>query len=280
MLVLVAHSDEASERAIRYTELVHTEHIQVVHAVEPDSDDLIHTWDRLYPDHPLELIEDEDESVVGRLLARVRLERTSIPSRRSPWSCPSGSGAGRGWRCSATPICCCSRRGCLFEPGIAVTDLTSFKRRRRSGLPQVPIRRVELVVLVSDLTRPIRDAIAYAESLGPPVRTVHVDVDDAQRDKLLQQWEIAGYPYELEVLPSPYREVTTPLVAYVRDRKRLCLPGTIVNVVIPEFIVPGRTTQALHNQTGLAVKAVLAPEPGVAVTSVPFHLEARVHVTA
>jgi hypothetical protein len=31
-------------------------------------------------------------------------------------------------------------------------------------------------------------------------------------------------------------------------------------------------TQALHNQTGLAVKAVLAPEPGVAVTSVPFHL--------
>ncbi len=27
----------------------------------------------------------------------------------------------------------------LFEPGIAVTDLTSFKRRRRSGLPQVPM---------------------------------------------------------------------------------------------------------------------------------------------
>ena len=66
--------------------------------------------------------------------------------------------------------------------------------------------------------------------------------------------------------------MTTPLVAYVRDRKRLGLPGTLVNVVIPEFIVPGRVTQALHNQTGLAVKAVLAPEPGVAVTSVPFHL--------
>jgi hypothetical protein len=31
-------------------------------------------------------------------------------------------------------------------------------------------------------------------------------------------------------------------------------------------------TQLLHNQTGLAIKGVLAPEPGIAVTSVPFHL--------
>jgi hypothetical protein len=31
-------------------------------------------------------------------------------------------------------------------------------------------------------------------------------------------------------------------------------------------------TQLLHNQTGLAIKAVLAAEPGIAVTSVPFHL--------
>ena len=133
----------------------------------------------------------------------------------------------------------------MFEPGIAVTDLTSFKRRRRSGLPQVPMRRVELVVLVSDLTRPIRDAIAYAESLGQPVRTIHVDVDDAQRDKVLHQWSLAGYPYELELVPSPYREVTSPLVGYIRDRRRLCLPGTLVNVVIPEFIVPGRLSTGI-----------------------------------
>jgi amino acid transporter len=272
MLVLVAHSDEAAERAIRYTQLVRSNHVQVVHAVEPDSDDLIHTWDRLYPDHRLELIDGEDESVVGRLLARVREERdrhldskvTVVVSerfkRRSRMALLSH------------PNLLLLKARLLFEPGIAVTDVTSFKRRQRSGLPQVPMRRVELVVLVSDLTRPIRDAIAYAEALGPPVRTVHIDVDDVQRDKVIREWAEVGYGYELEVVPSPFREMTTPLVAYVRDRKRLGLPGTLVNVVIPEFIVPGRVTQALHNQTGLAVKAVLAPEPGVAVTSVPYHL--------
>ena len=214
LLVLVAHSDEASDRAIRYAELIRNEHIQVIHAVEADSDDLINIWDRIYPDHRLELIEDEDESVVGRLLARVRLEATSIPSRRSPWWCPSVSSAGPGCVLSHPNLLLLKAR-LLFEPGIAVTDLTSFKRRRRSGLPQVPMRRVELVVLVSDLTRPIRDAIAYAESLGPPVRTVHIDVDDTQRDKVVDQWATAGYPYELELVPSPYREVTSPLVGYV-----------------------------------------------------------------
>jgi hypothetical protein len=45
--------------------------------------------------------------------------------------------------------------------------------------------------------------------------------------------------------------------------------------VIPEFVVPGRITQLLHNQTGLAIKGILAGEPGIAVTSVPFHLRAN-----
>ena len=272
MLVLVAHSDEAAERAIRYTQLVRSDHVQVVHAVEPDSDDLIHTWDRLYPDHRLELIDGEDESVVGRLLARVREERDRHPDSKVTVVVSERFKSRSRMALLSHPNLLLLKARLLFEPGIAVTDVTSFKRRQRSGLPQVPLRRVELVVLVSDLTRPIRDAIDYAEALGPPVRTVHIDVDDDQRDKLIGEWANAGYGYELEIVPSPFREVTTPLVAYVRDRKRLGLPGTLVNVVIPEFIVPGRVTQALHNQTGLAVKAVLAPEPGVAVTSVPFHL--------
>jgi hypothetical protein len=39
-------------------------------------------------------------------------------------------------------------------------------------------------------------------------------------------------------------------------------------------VVPGRVTQLLHNQTGLAIKGTLAAEAGIAVTSVPFHLQA------
>jgi hypothetical protein len=61
-------------------------------------------------------------------------------------------------------------------------------------------------------------------------------------------------------------------VRYLRVRRRAAAPGTLISVLIPEFIVPGRITQLLHNQTGLAIKGALAGEPGIALTSVPFHL--------
>ncbi|MBA2336540.1 MAG: hypothetical protein H0V96_02075 [Acidimicrobiia bacterium] len=58
-------------------------------------------------------------------------------------------------------------------------------------------------------------------------------------------------------------------------------PGLVVRPAVSWLErVPGRITQVLHNQTGLAVKAVLAPEPGVAVTSVPFHLGVRARIDA
>jgi hypothetical protein len=63
-------------------------------------------------------------------------------------------------------------------------------------------------------------------------------------------------------------------VRYLRERRRLATPGTLISAVIPEFVVPGRVTQLLHNQTGLAIKGTLAAEAGIAVTSVPFHLQA------
>jgi hypothetical protein len=163
----------------------------------------------------------------------------------------------------------------LFEPGVVVTDLNVMRRSRRSKLLSVPIGRIEQIVLISDMTRPIREALTYAQSLGSPVTAVHIDVDPTQRDKLRQQWELAGYDLPLVILTSPYRNIIEPLVTYLRERRRTAAPGTLISAIIPEFVVPGRFTQLLHNQTGLAIKGVLAGEAGIAVTSVPFHLRPR-----
>jgi hypothetical protein len=59
---------------------------------------------------------------------------------------------------------------------------------------------------------------------------------------------------------------------YVRRLRRDAAPGTLVHIVIPEFVVPGYRSQLLHNQTAFAIKAALVFEPGVAVSSVPWHL--------
>jgi hypothetical protein len=109
------------------------------------------------------------------------------------------------------------------------------------------------------------------------VTAVHIDVDADQRERLARQWEMAGYELPLVVIPSEYRSIVEPLIHYLRERRRTASPGTLISAVIPEFVVPGRVTQLLHNQTGLAIKGILAGEPGIAVSSVPFHLRGNGH---
>jgi hypothetical protein len=139
------------------------------------------------------------------------------------------------------------------------------------------ISHVEQVVLISDMTRPIREALTYAQGLGAPTTAIHIDVDSAQRERVEHHWKASGYDFPLEIVASPFREIVDPLVDYLRERRRTALPGTLICAVIPEFVVPGRITQLLHNQTGLAIKGILAAEVGIAVTSVPFHLDPEWH---
>lgn len=273
VLVFAAHLDPATDRAVRYAEMVSRGRLEVVHAVEDDSDDFLFAWERLYPNHPLILLDGPDESVAGRLIQHVRSLRHENPEIRiTVVMCERFRSRSRLNLFVHRNILALKTRF-LFEPRVVVTDMTQLPSRRRSGLTPVPMKRIETVVLVSDLTRPIREAVSYAIDLGWPVRCVHIDVDDIQRQKLLDAWDQTGFHLRLEIVQSPYRNVTEPTVRYVRKVRRDCLPGTLVNVVIPEFIVKGRLGQFLHNQTGLSIKAVLAPERGVAVTSVPFHLE-------
>jgi hypothetical protein len=51
--------------------------------------------------------------------------------------------------------------------------------------------------------------------------------------------------------------------------------GTIVTVVLPEFVVPRWWEHLLHNQTAFFLKRLLLFEPRVVVTSVPFHLHSE-----
>ena len=273
IVVLVAHHDEGTDRALRYAELVNTDAITCVHAEEPRSDDLIYTWDAAHPGHALEVLPGEKESISRRVVKRIRQEREEHPAAIITVMLADRVRIRSILAPFAHRHSLAIKSRLLFQPGVVVSDLNVLRRSRRSKLTQVPIRKIEQVVLVSDMTRPMREALTYAQSLGPPVTAIHIDVDVAQREKLERQWDEAGYGFPLVVIPSSYRSIVEPLVTYLRERRRAAAPGTLISAVIPEFVVPGRVTQLLHNQTGLAIKGVLAGEAGIAVTSVPFHLQ-------
>ncbi|GAA3820608.1 APC family permease [Cellulomonas soli] len=132
--------------------------------------------------------------------------------------------------------------------------------------------RVHALVLVSHLHRPTMRALAYARASRPhelEAVTVGVDADDVER--LRAQWEEMGLPVPLKVLDSPFREITRPVLTYVRSIRRDS-PRDLVVVYIPEYVVGHWWEQLLHNQSALRLKGRLLFTPGVVVASVPWQL--------
>ncbi|MGV0871057.1 APC family permease [Mycolicibacterium sp. XJ879] len=132
--------------------------------------------------------------------------------------------------------------------------------------------RNHAVVLVSKLHLPTMRALAYARATRPDVlEAITVGVDDAETRALRHKWENSDISVPLKVIASPYREVTRPVIDYVKRVSKES-PRTVVTVFIPEYVVGHWWEQILHNQSALRLKGRLLFEPNVMVTSVPWQL--------
>ena len=132
--------------------------------------------------------------------------------------------------------------------------------------------RVFAIVLVSKLHTPTLRALAYARATRPTTLTaVTVSTDLDASDALLWDWTERDIPVPLKVLHSPYRDVTGPVLDYVKDVRRTS-PRDLVAVFIPEYVVGHWWEALLHNQSALRLKARLLFQPGVMVINVPWQL--------
>jgi amino acid transporter len=128
------------------------------------------------------------------------------------------------------------------------------------------------IVLVSKLHLPTLRALSYAQATHPSrLEAVTVDVDEAETQRLTQEWDDSNLPVPLTVIASPYREITKPVVDYVKRLRRES-PRDIVTVYVPEYVVGHWWEQLLHNQSALRLKTRLLLQPGVVVASVPYQL--------
>lgn len=132
--------------------------------------------------------------------------------------------------------------------------------------------RVHALVLVSKLHKPTMRALAYARASRPSVlEAVTVGVDPEEVAEFTAEWEALDLPVPLRVLDSPYREITRPILSYVRSIRRES-PRDLVVVYIPEYVVGHWWEHLLHNQSALRLKGRLLFTPGVVVASVPWQL--------
>ncbi|MFD7732343.1 APC family permease [Kitasatospora phosalacinea] len=133
-------------------------------------------------------------------------------------------------------------------------------------------RQVHAVVLVSTLHRPTLRALGYARAFRPDtLEAVTVAVENDATDELKAQWDAHGIRVPLRVLDSPFREITKPVVAHVRELTA-ARPGDAVAVIVPEYVVGRWWEHLLHNQSALWLKSRLLFTPGVVVVSVPWQL--------
>ena len=141
------------------------------------------------------------------------------------------------------------------------------------GLERLKPIKHTVIVPISGIHRGVVSALQYAKSIASEnVEAVYVDFEEEATANLKEKWDRWGAGVQLVVLPSPYRELTRPLLRYIN---RLARQNTveIITVVLPEFI-PARWWQhILHNQSSLLLKGSLLFKKGVIVTSVPYHLE-------
>jgi hypothetical protein len=164
---------------------------------------------------------------------------------------------------------------------IIVFVFKSIKRHYRTvadGLrvtPDYKPRRMNhtVVVLVGGVHRGVLEALAYARSINPNhLVAVSVVSDEEEQSKLEEQWHEFGLEVPLEIVYSPYRELTRPILRYV-DELDARWENDVITVLLPEFVVRHWWGNLLHNQTALLLKGRLLFRKGTVVTSLPYHLE-------
>ena len=236
--------------------------------------------------------ERPDPAVRGGRVPLVHL----VPGRHGP---PPPEGAGAGFKRNivinavgavATGIVLLIVGGTKFTSGawvplvvipLIVLLFKSIKRHYTTvaeGLrvsPGFKPRRMNhtVVVLVGSVHRGVLEALAYARSLAPNhLVAVHVSSDEEDQAHIEEVWEEFGIDIPLEIVYSPYRELTRPVLRYI-DELDARYENDVVTVLLPEFVVSHWWGNLLHGQSALLLKGRLLFRKGTVVTSLPYHLE-------
>ena len=134
-----------------------------------------------------------------------------------------------------------------------------------------------VVVLVGRVHRGTLKALRYAKSLRPNhLAALYVSENDAERERIERDWDTFRFDVPLEIIQSPYRDLTATVQNYL-DELDARWDDDTMTVVIPEFVA-GKLmspTQLLHNQSAGALKLALLFRPDTVVISVPYHLDGR-----
>ncbi len=126
-----------------------------------------------------------------------------------------------------------------------------------------------VLVPVARLDRSTVQAVAFARSISPTVRAVHIATSAESAEQFREKWKRWTREVDIDVIESPYRSLLQPLLRYIeRIDERDDRPITIV---LAEFVPRNWWEWILHSQTALRLKLALLFRPNTIVIDVPYH---------
>jgi hypothetical protein len=137
----------------------------------------------------------------------------------------------------------------------------------------VPAMRAPIVIVpVGRLDRASARAIAFARSISPSVKAVHVATSEDSAAEFRKRWNAWAGKVPLDVIESPYRSLVPPVLKYI-DRIAERDPDRPITIVLASFVPHSWWEWLLHSQTALRLKASLLFRPNTIVIDVPYHVD-------
>jgi hypothetical protein len=129
------------------------------------------------------------------------------------------------------------------------------------------------IVLIGRMQKPALKAIDYAiAAKHDTLEAVHVSIDDAATKRLEEEWATMNIAVPLTVVPSPYRDISVPLIKYVKAH-RATHGAEVVTIYTPVYVVGHWWEQILHNHKARRIRQKLMLVHGVTLALVPWLLD-------
>ncbi|GAA2076839.1 APC family permease [Pseudolysinimonas kribbensis] len=129
------------------------------------------------------------------------------------------------------------------------------------------------IVLVGRMQKPVLKALDYAiAARHDSIEAIHVSIDDVASEELEREWEAHNIKVPLRILDSPYRDISLPLIKYIKHRREEH-GSEVVTVYTPQYIVGHWWESMLHNHAARRIRHKLMLVHGVVLALVPWLLD-------
>ena len=139
-----------------------------------------------------------------------------------------------------------------------------------------PHREQRVIVPVNGINRAVVQAVNFGRTMSRDIRAVFVTDDMDHAAQLRTRWERQLPDVPLVIVESPFRAVTSPIVAYLDILDHAWPPeveAPVTIVVLPEYVARHWWDRLLYNQTAKRLKAELVGRDHTVIADVPYRRE-------